>query len=52
MQNETNSWSIFGKDEIFVKLCFIGLSYHNFHIFIITNFKTDGYLINFQEHLF
>ena len=23
---------IFGKDEIFVKLCFIGLNYQNFHI--------------------
>ena len=34
MQNETNLWSIFfGKDEIFVKLWFKGLNYHNFHIF-------------------
>ena len=41
----------FGKDEILVKLCFIGLNYHNFHIFIITNFKTDRYLNNFKEHL-
>ena len=32
MQNETNHRSIFGKDEIFVKLCFIGLNYNNFHI--------------------
>ena len=34
MQNETNRWSIFFcKAEIFVKPCFIGLNYHNFHIF-------------------
>ena len=43
---------VFGKDEIFVKLCFISLNYHNFHILIITNFKTDRYVNNFQEHLF
>ena len=52
MQNETNHWSIFGKDEILVKLLFKSLNYHNFHILIITNFKTDRYLNNFQEHLF
>ena len=23
----------FGKDEIYVKPCFIGLNYHDFHIF-------------------
>ena len=40
----------FGKDEILVKLWFKGLNYHNVHIFIITNFKTDRYLNNFQEH--
>ena len=40
------------KDEIFVKLCFIGLNYHNFHILIITNLKTKRYLTNFQEQLF
>ena len=33
MQNETDRWSIFGKDEILVKLWFKGLNYHNFHIF-------------------
>ena len=38
----------FGKDEILVKLWFKGL---NYHIFIITNFKRDRYLNNFQEHL-
>ena len=42
----------FGKDEILVKLRSKGLNYHNFHILIITNFKTDRYLKNFQEHLF
>ena len=42
----------FGEDEIFVKLCFVGLNYHNFHIFIITNFKTDRYVNSFQERLF
>ena len=43
----------FGKDEILVKLRFKDLNYHKFHIFfVITNFKTDGYLNNFQEHLF
>ena len=42
----------FCKDEIFVKLCFIGLNYHNFTFFIITNLKTDRYVNNFQEHLF
>ena len=52
MRNETNLWSIFGKDEIIlVKLWFKGLNYHNFHILIVTNFKTDRYLNNFQEHL-
>ena len=30
---------------------FKGLNYHNFTFFIITNFKTDRYLTNFQEHL-
>ena len=35
-----------GKDEILVKLWFKGLNYHNFHIFTITNFKTDRYLNN------
>ena len=44
---------LFAKDEILVKLSFKGLNYHNFHIFfIITNFETDRYLNNFQEHLF
>ena len=52
MQNETNLWSIFGKDEILVKLWFKGLNYHTFTFLIITNFKTDRYLNNFQEHLF
>ena len=33
MQNETDLWSIFNKDKIFVKLWFKGLNYHNFHIF-------------------
>ena len=33
MQNETNLWVFFGKDEILVKLWFKGLNYHNFHIF-------------------
>ena len=33
----------FGKDEIFVKLCFIRLNYYNFHIFD-HNFKTNRYL--------
>ena len=42
----------FGKDEILVKLWFQGLNYHSFHIFNITNFKTDRYLNNFPEHLF
>ena len=52
MQNEANLRSIFfGEDEILVKLWFKGLNCHNFHIFIITNFKTDRYLNNFQEHL-
>ena len=37
MRNETNRWSI----------CF-----GNFHILIITNFKTDRYINNFQELLF
>ena len=26
--------------------------FHSFHTFIITNFKTDTYPNNFQEHLF
>ena len=39
----------FRKDEILVKLRFKVLS---FTIFIITNFKTDKYLRNFEEHLF
>ena len=42
----------FGKNEISVKLWFKGINYRNFHIFIVTNFKTDRYLNNFQEHLF
>ena len=42
----------FVKDEILVKLWFKGLNYHNAHIFIITNFETNRYLNNFQEHLF
>ena len=42
----------FGKDEILIKLSFKGLNYHNFTFLIITNFKTDRYLNNFQEHLF
>ena len=42
----------FGEDEILVKLRFEGLNYHNFTFLIITNFKTDRYLNNFQEHLF
>ena len=42
----------FGKDEMLVKRWFTGLNFHNFHIFIITNFKTDRYLNNVQEHLF
>ena len=41
--------NLFGKDEILVKTLIKGLNYHNFHIFIITNFKTDRYLNNFQE---
>ena len=41
----------FGKGEILVKLRFKGLNYHNFTFSIITNFKTDRYLNNFQEHL-
>ena len=55
MQNETNLRSIFfffDKGEILVKLWLKGLNYHNFIFFIITNFKTDRYLNNFQEHLF
>ena len=53
MQNETNRWSIFfGEDEIFVKLRFKGLNYHIFTFLIITNFKTDRYVNNFQEDLF
>ena len=52
MQNETNLWSIFDKGEILVKLLFKGLNYYNFTFLIITNFKTDRYLNNFQEHLF
>ena len=52
MQNETNLCSIFGKDDILVKLSLKGLNYHNFHILVRTNFKTDRYLSNFQEHLF
>ena len=51
MQIETNRWSTIFKDEILVKLSFKGLNYHNFHIFMITVFKTDTYLNNFQEHL-
>ena len=43
---------IFVEGEILVKLLFEGLNYHNFTFFIITNFKTDRYLKNFQEHLF
>ena len=35
-----------------VKLWFKGQNYHNLIFFIITNFKTDKYLNNFQEHLF
>ena len=42
----------FYKGEILVKLRFKGQNYHNFTFFIITNFKTDRYLHNFQEHLF
>ena len=33
------------------KISFKALNYHNFHIFIITNFKTNRYLNYFQEHL-
>ena len=43
---------VFGKYEILVKLRFKGLNYHNFYIFIRTNFKIDRYLNNFQEQLF
>ena len=43
---------LFGKDDILAKLLFKGLKYHNFTFLIITNFKTDRYLNNFQEHLF
>ena len=43
---------VFGKGEILVKLWFKGLNYHNFTFLIITNFETDRYLNNFQEHLF
>ena len=42
----------FYKGEILVKVWFKGLNYHNFTFFILTNFKTDRYLNNFQEHLF
>ena len=42
----------FGKGEILVKLWFKRLNYHNFTFLIITNFKTDRYLNNFQEQLF
>ena len=52
VQNETNRWGIFSKDEILVKHWFKGLNYHNFTFFIIINFKTDRYLNTFQEHLF
>ena len=41
----------FDKGEILVKLRFQGLNYHNFTFLIITDFKTDRYLNNFQEHL-
>ena len=41
-----------GKDDILAKLLFKGLNYHNFTFFIITNFKSDRYLNNFQKHLF
>ena len=43
---------VFGKDEILVKLWFKGLIIAIFTFSIITNFKTDRYLNNFQEHLF
>ena len=43
---------LFDKDEILVKLWFKDQNYHNSTFFIITNFKTNRYLNNFQEHLF
>ena len=52
MQNETNHWSTFsGKDERLAKQRFIGLNYHNFHIFITNNFKTHRYLNNSDEKI-
>ena len=52
MQNETNRWSIFGKDEILVNIGLKAQIITNFTFLIITNFKTDRYLNNFQEHSF
>ena len=52
MQNETNPWSIFlVKKTYWQNFDLKGLNYHNFTFLIITNFKTDRYLNNFQEHL-
>ena len=42
----------FGKGEILVKHRFKGTIFTIFTFFIITNFKTDRYLNNFQGHLF
>ena len=42
----------FGKDEILIKLYLKAYIITIFTFFIITNFKTDRYLNNFQEHLF
>ena len=39
---------LFGKDDILAKLRFKGLNYCNFTFLIITKFKTDRYLNNWN----
>ena len=48
MRNETNRWSIFFWQNFNLKAKFVTI----FTCLIITNFKTDRYLNNFQEQFF
>ena len=53
MQNETNRWSIFlVKTKYWQNFDLKAQIITIFTFLIITNFKTDRYLNNFQEHLF
>ena len=53
MRNETNRWSIFlVKTKYWKKLDLKAKIITIFTFLIITNYKTDRYLNNFQEHFF